>query len=220
MSCPYLKKEDSYDDFPTCSLRSIDSTYWSDERIECSSEYVWEYRHCPLQAWANRVGYSESNKCTELSFEGSRTITGTSIKCYCSVHKKHVDPCREGCFGSFFKKCVSYKKFESGGCFISSACTISRGLPDDCDELQILRKYRDLLVSESTEFEEIVLEYYQCAPRIVECIEHEPNKAEIYENLYLELVLKCVTMLKEGEINNAIENYLSIYRELKEKYLT
>lgn len=218
MACKYCVS-DGYGS-STCALDHIDSRFWEDERIDCGSPYAWNYRFCYLQSWANSVGYDKSKKCEELTgFVGNWNPAGPPVswKCLCSVHGKAVDPMREGCFGSFFKKCPSYTPPKD--CFISTACVMARGLSDDCDELQTLRKYRDWLVVNRAGFAEIVSEYYQCAPRIVECIESEPNKSEIYEKLYVELVLTCVTMLNDHKIDCAIERYLSVYEELKQKYL-
>ena len=57
------------------------------------------------------------------------------------------------------------------GCFITTACVEHQGLPDDCAELQTLRKYRDVLVQEDDDFRSKVLEYYRKAPLIIQEIE-------------------------------------------------
>lgn len=38
-----------------------------------------------------------------------------------------------------YDDCPIYKGNDSGGCFLTSACTEARGLPDDCHELTVLR---------------------------------------------------------------------------------
>ena len=240
MSCKYYIWDDFYDHY-TCALRDIDNRYYDDDTIECYSDQAWDYRLCSLLSWAERIGYNESQKCQKLEgFDGKWSVYSgrcTDWKCYCSIHEKHVDPHREGCFGSFSRKCPSYqspKSYTTSGvdgccgssdiddtccCFISTACVTARGLPDDCDELQTLRKYRDLLIKERVGFAEIVEEYYQHAPLIVERIEHEPNKSEIYEKLYSNLVLRCVSLLNEGKIDSAVQTYIEIYESLKQQYL-
>ena len=42
-----------------------------------------------------------------------------------------------------YDDCPIYKGNDSGGCFLTSACTEARGLPDDCHELTVLRAFRD-----------------------------------------------------------------------------
>ena len=42
-----------------------------------------------------------------------------------------------------YDDCPIYKGNDSGGCFLTSACTEARGLPDDCHELTVLRSFRD-----------------------------------------------------------------------------
>ena len=58
--------------------------------------------------------------------------------------------------------------FSAGvGCFITTVCCEYKGLADDCEELTILRKFRDTYVPK-----QLVKEYYKIAPKIVEIIKH------------------------------------------------
>lgn len=104
-------------------------------------------------------------------------------------------------------------------CFITTAAVTHMGLKDDCEELTILRKYRDKLVKEDPEFKKIVLEYYRVAPKIVEKINESEEKEEILDNIYKELVVPVTYYLKNGQINEAKDHYIKIYDELKEKYI-
>ena len=104
-------------------------------------------------------------------------------------------------------------------CFISTACVLSKKLPDNCHELTILRKWRDILQSEDEEMKKMIEEYYVYAPKIVAQINLEPNSLEIYDTLYNELVLPTVHYLEEGKIDVAKSTYIHIYEKLKEKYI-
>jgi hypothetical protein len=64
-------------------------------------------------------------------------------------------------------------------------------LADDCDELQILRSYRDGYMSESPAREEMIKAYYALAPEIVSRINQEPRAREIFAALY-EPISECV----------------------------
>ena len=105
------------------------------------------------------------------------------------------------------------------GCFITSAAVSHMGLKDDCEELTILRKYRDELIKEDPKFKKIVLEYYQVAPKIVAKINEDKDKDQILGSIYHKLVIPVTNYLKNGQINEAKEYYINMYSELKEKYL-
>lgn len=107
----------------------------------------------------------------------------------------------------------------SEGCFITTAAVEHKGLADDCEELTLLRKYRDILVKEDPKFKEIVLEYYKIAPQIVSKISDNKNKEQILENIYDELVVPVTSYLKNGQIEEAKNHYISIYNKLKEEYI-
>ena len=106
-----------------------------------------------------------------------------------------------------------------GGCYITTATVEHLGLADDCEELNILRKYRDKLVEEDPEFKKVVLEYYKIAPIIVEKISNSSNKNEILDSIYSEMVVPVIGLLKQGKINEAKECYLNTYNSLKYQYV-
>ena len=112
----------------------------------------------------------------------------------------------------------TYGETSSTDCYISSACVYAKDLPDDCYELTILRKYRDQLVAEDPAIRSVVEEYYQNAPGLIHLIEDQPNRMEIYEYIYNELVMKSVQHLINGDIAAAINQYKTVYMELKDKY--
>lgn len=105
------------------------------------------------------------------------------------------------------------------GCFITTACVENKGFGDDCMELQTLRQYRDILVNEDEEFRSKVLEYYRKAPLIVQEIENSGESTKIYDELYDVMIRPCVTMLKEGRIEEAKLLYLDCYDNLTERFL-
>ena len=107
-----------------------------------------------------------------------------------------------------------------GGCYITTATVEHLGLDDDCDELNTLRIYRDKLIEEDPEFRKIVLEYYKTAPQIVEKISNSPNKDEILDSIYNNMVLPVLKLLKNGKIKEAKEYYISVYNNLKSKYVS
>ena len=93
------------------------------------------------------------------------------------------------------------------GCFLTSACVQARGLPDDCEELTVLRQYRDGYLRHRPGGEEEVREYYRIAPRIVETVNARENAGEIWNRVYEEMVLPCVRMIQSGAMEDAFRLY-------------
>lgn len=119
---------------------------------------------------------------------------------------------------------VSYKYDEdnnksSGGCFITTATVEHMGKDDDCEELTLLRKYRNYLAVKDSSFYDIVKEYYEIAPQVVSKIQESKNKDEILDNIYNDMVLPVTEMLKIGKIEEAKNHYLNEYNKLKDKFL-
>jgi hypothetical protein len=111
-----------------------------------------------------------------------------------------------------------YTPKKKKGCFITTACVEAKGLPDDCEELTILRQFRDDYMSAVENGSEMIDEYYAIAPEIVNRISALPNGEQIFVNLY-DKVAKSVHLVKAGQNEEALQNYISIVRELKKQYL-
>lgn len=104
------------------------------------------------------------------------------------------------------------------GCYVTTACVEYMGLDDNCDELETLRYYRDILVEKDENFRNEVLDYYRKAPVIVQKIMQSSEKEECLEDLYKQLVQKCVSLLKEERFEEAKKHYMEVYRKLLKKY--
>lgn len=116
--------------------------------------------------------------------------------------------------------CPLYKNRNgSGGCFLTSACVEAKGFPDDCDELQTLRHFRDEYMAKLPNGSQEVAEYYQIAPQIVDAINTLPNHKEIWEAIYSKLVIPCVRLIKAGDYQSAYCAYKRAVMELRKKYI-
>lgn len=123
---------------------------------------------------------------------------------YCQAKKGYVS----GNCDYNYTSCVYYNEGNgSGGCFLTTACVEWKGLPDDCDELQTLRKYRDTYLNSFEDGRKDVEQYYKIAPGIVERITNSPNKDKLLESIYTELVLPCVDLIKKGKYSEAHWHY-------------
>ena len=66
--------------------------------------------------------------------------------------------------------------------------------------------------------DEEIKDYYITAPKIIKCIDMEPNKVEIYDQLYNKYILPCVEMMDKKNEKGAYDKYINMINFLKTKY--
>lgn len=106
----------------------------------------------------------------------------------------------------------------SDGCFITTAVCGSLNKPDDCEELTILRSYRDNWLRKQPGGEEIVQEYYRIAPTIVSNIDKEDNHSSVYLDLLHNSIQPCIEDIKKGDYEKCKERYMYMVLNLKKKF--
>ena len=107
----------------------------------------------------------------------------------------------------------------SGGCFITTAVCDSFGKADDCYELSTFRNFRDNWLTLQNDGKNLITEYYQIAPKIVEKINQLPNAAKIYKNIWNDYLKNCLNFIERGENQKCKEIYISMVKNLKSKFL-
>ena len=111
------------------------------------------------------------------------------------------------------------EKWHDGlGCYLTTACIRIRGLPDDCHELMILRKFRDGVMTTRHEGREDIKEYKRVAHEIVRRLDLIGNPTavnEVYSRIYHATILPAVRMIQSGDFQRAYEKYKSGVLELK-----
>ncbi|QRN96955.1 hypothetical protein JRI60_49685 [Archangium violaceum] len=105
-----------------------------------------------------------------------------------------------------------------GHCFLTTACVQARGLPDDCEELQVLRGFRDGYLRQLPGGPGLIQEYYALAPRIVERIHHRADARHIWEDVYA-TVRTAVEHVQRREPEAALRTYSALVKGLSERYL-
>ena len=103
-------------------------------------------------------------------------------------------------------------------CYLTTACTIAKNLPDNCHELEILRGFRDNYLLCLPHGADDVAEYSRIAPQIVWEINRYDDSSDRWNALYEKLIYPCVKMIEAGNYADAYKLYKSISLELKEKY--
>lgn len=94
-----------------------------------------------------------------------------------------------------------------GGCYITTAVCEEYGRPDDCYELTSFRKFRDQWLSCQPDGQELIDRYYKTAPAIVELINRQPDRSDIYHYLNETYLSKCLTHIENGENQECKELY-------------
>ena len=118
-----------------------------------------------------------------------------------------------------YDDCPIYKGQDSSGCFLTSACVEARGLPDDCHELTVLRAFRDGYMRTLPGGCADICEYYHIAPAIVEKIKALPDAVDIFDQIYSELVLPCVSLIEEYKYEEAYQMYKDYVKHIQLKYM-
>lgn len=105
-------------------------------------------------------------------------------------------------------------------CYITSACVSGVGLPDDCDDLRLIRRFRDSYVTTLPEGEQLLSEYRDRAPAIVDAIDGlgpEASRA-VYKDLHESGISPAVDLIRAGRWDQALELYRSICAELAARF--
>lgn len=97
-----------------------------------------------------------------------------------------------------------------GGCFITTAVTKAAGLPDDCEVLQVLRKFRDEVLKTTDEGAALVAKYYAIAPTIVAGIESKPEAAGHFNYLLQNFILPAAAAANSGDVEKALAIYTAV----------
>lgn len=118
-----------------------------------------------------------------------------------------------------YNDCPIYKGNQTSGCFLTTACVRTKGLPDDCYELNALRAFRDGYMKTTSTGEKDINEYYFIAPQIISAIDRLENSEQIYGEMYNNLVKKCILLINEGKKEEAYSYYKEYVEKLKDEYL-
>lgn len=113
---------------------------------------------------------------------------------------------------------TSSSDYNSGGCFLTTACVAHKGLPDNCKELTVLRLLRNEYMSRNAAGQLLIEQYKQAGPEIVQAINFCDNKAEIYEYMYRKMILPSVELVQQTQYAEATEYYKTFVKALHKQY--
>lgn len=105
----------------------------------------------------------------------------------------------------------SNKASGGGGlCFITTAVCNSLGLPDDCRELQTLRKFRDEYMRADPDRRLMVSVYYQVAPKFVRLINKKENADAVYSRMLSLFIHPALDAIERGDNAEAMAIYCAL----------
>jgi hypothetical protein len=91
------------------------------------------------------------------------------------------------------------------------------GLPDDCEELITLRRFRDNYLINQINGKEAIELYYAVAPTIVRRISRDNDSKEILQGIY-EVITDCVHAIKSGNFEEAFHMYATMTAALINRF--
>lgn len=109
--------------------------------------------------------------------------------------------------------------FRNKLCYITTAVCETFGKSDDCYELQTLRNYRDTYLTAQTDGADIIREYYDIAPTIVNRIHKSPDSNEILKRIWTNYLEPCIVYIEEGRNEKCKDIYIKMVRTLQEEYM-
>lgn len=110
------------------------------------------------------------------------------------------------------------KGFHRKWCYITTAACQVRGMEDDCEELNLLRDYRDTYMTMQRDGEKLIREYYNIAPSIVKHINMRPDADRIYDRLWETYIAPCILAIREGRMEDCLELYTRMVLDTKDRY--
>ncbi len=104
---------------------------------------------------------------------------------------------------------------EDGGCFFTTAASLTLGLDDDCWELRTLRAFRDGPLSTTSAGRALIVRYYDEAPRLVAAVARRPDAVKVWLRSYWSHVLPCAVLARLGFNRLAVAHYTHLFTHLE-----
>jgi len=99
----------------------------------------------------------------------------------------------------------------AGGCHITKATMNGMGMDDQAVEqsepLNVLRWFRDNVMSATPQGKMLVNQYYMMAPDVVEAVDSRPDAQEVYRHIFGQFIAPAVEAVKSGNIEEALRIY-------------
>lgn len=115
---------------------------------------------------------------------------------------------------------TSYPSSSSdSSCFLTTATCRVMGYEDDCEVLQSFRHFRDHILLEQPDGENLVGEYYHIAPKILDKIDASENPQAVYQWMWDDYIKQGYELLLAGNHQEAKDLYIKLVTTLMKIYL-
>lgn len=115
---------------------------------------------------------------------------------------------------------ASHQSYNATGCYITTIVVNILGLPDNCIELETLRKFRCEYLQKDSKYADLLIKYDALGPVIARVIANLDNAFDVASDLYMAYIKGTVLYLKNGKIDEAIEIYTEMMNNLIKEYLS
>lgn len=105
---------------------------------------------------------------------------------------------------------IQVAKRRNSGCFITTAICELDGLPDDCEVLQVFRKFRDTQMMADESGKAAVNHYYEIAPSILERIKKRDDCDAILATLKSRFLEPAFKAIKRRDYEKARSLYIAL----------
>lgn len=104
-------------------------------------------------------------------------------------------------------------------CYVTTAVCRNLNKGEDCEELRLIKAFRDDYLAATKEGEALIEEYYDIAPTLVRRIDKDAEAQAKYLWLWNTYLAPCVAYIKRGENENCRETYCEMMEVLREEYM-
>lgn len=105
-------------------------------------------------------------------------------------------------------------------CYVTTAVCRNLNKGEDCEELRLIKGFRDGYLSSTKEGRAMIEEYYDIAPTLVKRIDKDVEAQAKYLWLWNTYLAPCIDYIKRGLQEDCRETYCNMIEELKVEYMT
>lgn len=112
----------------------------------------------------------------------------------------------------------NHSSTSSGLCVITTAACQALNAEDDCEELQLLRWFRDTHLQDTAESEAIVREYYRVGALITRGIDNTHDANKTYRYLWDKYIVPSCNAIRAEQWETARSIYVQMVKQLCEEF--
>lgn len=104
-------------------------------------------------------------------------------------------------------------------CYVTTAVCQNLNKGENCEELQLIKEFRDGYLASTQEGAALIEEYYDIAPTLVKRIAKDADAQTKYIWLWNTYLAPCVAFIKAGRQEECKETYCGMMEELRKEYM-